>query len=397
MPRLPVRWVAVSIFVLSSTLNYLDRLLLPALAPIILAEFRLTQEDYGRVLMVFAIVYALCSPVAGLLIDRFGLNRTVTVAVGLWSVAGIATGFAGSLFSLMACRAVLGAAEAGGVPSAGKITHAYLKPQERAVGAGLSQIGLSIGSILAPPLGTWIALHHGWRGAFIFTGSLGFFWIPLWLWTARRIPAAYAPEHQAPRAPLRSLLADGRLWSFIAANFVAMGPYTLWTNWTTLYLQRMHGATLVEANSLAGIPHFFAYFGALAGGWLSMHWMNEGIPALAARRRACLVCAVALLSTGFVPLMPTPVLAILGISTSFFAASAWSVNLYTMPLDAFGGARAAFATSLLTSVYGLLQAVVSPGIGRVADLYGYAPVCAAFALLPLLAYGILRITARPAE
>lgn len=397
MPTIPGRWVAVSIFVLSSTLNYLDRLLLPALAPLILIEFKLTQEDYGRVLTVFALVYAACSPIAGLLVDRFGLNRTASVAVGLWSLAGIATGFVGSIGSLMACRGLLGAAEAGGVPSAGKIAFVYLKPQERAIGAGISQIGLSIGSVIAPPLGTWVALHHGWRAAFIFTGSLGFFWIPLWLWTSRRIPAAYANDHAVRRAPIGDLLRDRRLWSYIAANFIAMAPYTLWTNWTTLYLQRMHGASLVEANSLAGIPHFFAYFGALSGGWLSMHWMNRGTPALTARRRACLVCAVALLSTGIVPLMPTPALAIFGISTSFFAASAWSVNLYTMPLDAFGDARAAFATSLLTAVYGLLQAVVSPAIGRVADLHGYAPVCVAFSLLPLLAYGILRVTARPAE
>jgi ACS family hexuronate transporter-like MFS transporter len=394
MPKFPGRWVAVGVFVLSSTLNYLDRLLLAALAPLLLAEFRMTQEDYGTVLMVFAITYAVSSPAAGILIDRFGLNRGISTAVGLWSIASIATGFAGGIRSLMVCRAVLGVAEAGGVPSAGKVTHAYLLPQERALGAALSQIGLSIGSIIAPPLGTFMALRYGWRAAFIFAGLSGFVWIPLWLITSRRIPGAFAQEHVRPKQPIGDLLKDVRMWGFVAASFLAMPAYTLWTNWTTLYLQRMHGASLVEANSLAGLPHFFGYFGGLAGGWLSMHWMNRGVPALTARRRACLVCAIALLSTGLVPLMPTPGTAVIGMSMSFFAASAWSVNLYTMPIDAFGGARAAFATSLLTSVYGLLQAVTSRGIGRVADVYGYAPVCVLFSILPLAGYGILRLTAR---
>ncbi len=397
MRAVPGRWVAVSIFVLSSSLNYLDRLLLAALAPLVMSEFHMTQQDYGRVVMVFAIVYAIFSPLMGLATDRFGLNRTISLAVSVWSIAGIATGFVNGLASLMVCRAILGAAEAGGVPASGKVIHAYLKPQERALGGGLSQIGLSIGSILAPPLGTWIALRYGWRSTFIFAGMLGFLWIPLWLWTSRRIPAAVAHDGSSPRQPIGQLLREPRLWGFILANFLAMPTYTLWTNWTTLYLQRTHGATLTEANSLAGIPHFFAYFGALGGGWLSMHWMNRGMPALAARRRACLLAATALLSTAIVPLMPTSIWAIAGISVSFFAASSWSVNLYTMPIDAFGGARAAFAISLLTSVYGVMQAVVSPGIGRVADLYGYAPVCILFSVLPFAGYSVLRLTARPAE
>jgi ACS family hexuronate transporter-like MFS transporter len=397
MPKIPGRWVAVSVFVLSSTLNYFDRLLLAALAPLLLAEFRMTQEDYGTVLMVFAITYAVSSPAAGMLIDRFGLNRGISAAVGLWSVASIATGFVGGMRSLIACRALLGVAEAGGVPAAGKLTHAYLLPPERALGAALSQIGLSIGSIIAPPLGTFLALRYGWRAAFIFAGVLGFAWIPLWLATSRRIPGTFEKEHVRPKRPAGDLLRDIRMWGFVAASFLAMPAYTLWTNWTTLYLQRMHGASLVEANSLAGLPHFFGYFGGLAGGWLSMHWMNRGMPALPARRRACLVCATALLSTGLVPLMPTAGTAVIGMSMSFFAASAWSVNLYTMPIDAFGGSRAAFATSLLTSVYGLLQAVTSRGIGRVADECGYAPVCFLFSVLPLAGYGILRLTARESD
>ena len=36
--------------------------------------------------------------------------------------------------------------------------------------------------------------------------------------------------------------------------------------------------------------------------------------------------------------MPGPGWATVAISFSFFSITAWSVNLYTMPLDAFGGA-----------------------------------------------------------
>jgi ACS family hexuronate transporter-like MFS transporter len=114
-----LRWVVLGVFVLSSALNYLDRQLLPALAPELHGRFGLSNADYGLVLAAFSIAYAASAPLAGLFIDRVGLNRGVSLAFGLWSAAGIATGFVRGLGGLVACRAVLGLAQAGGVPAAG--------------------------------------------------------------------------------------------------------------------------------------------------------------------------------------------------------------------------------------------------------------------------------------
>jgi zinc transporter ZupT len=66
--------------------------------------------------------------------------------------------------------------------------------------------------------------------------------------------------------------------------------------------------------------------------------------------------------------------------------------MYTMPLDAFGVARAAFAVSVLTASAGAVGAVISYPIGKVVDLYGYAPVTSVAALTPLLACAVLRLT-----
>ncbi len=383
----------MSVFVLSSALNYLDRQILAALAPVLREEFQLTNADYGHVLAAFSIAYAACSPLAGLLIDRFGLNRSISLGVGLWSLAGIATGFVRNFAGLVSCRIVLGAAESSGVPAVGKALHKYLPAKERALGNALSQIGLSVGAIIAPPLATWLALRYGWRWAFILTGLVSLCWIPLWLWVSRKAPAT--AEERGGVTDLSTLVRDRRLWGFVAANIASMPVYTLWTNWTTLYLTDVHGLALTRANLLAPVPSFFAYAGGLAGGWLSLRWISRGWEALEARRRACLASAVALLATAAVPLMPGPFWAIAAISFSFFSIAAWSVNLYTMPLDAFGGARAAFSVSLLTGAYGAMQAVVSPLIGGMIDRYGYGPVFVAAAVTPMLAYGILHVTRQP--
>ena len=87
-----------------------------------------------------------------------------------------------------------------------------------------------------------------------------------------------------------------------------------------------------------------------------------------------------------------PAVAAMGISLSFFSVAAFSVNMYSMPLDVFAPDRAAFAVSLLVSAYGAMQAVASPALGAIVDRYGYSPICVGASVTPLAAVAILRWT-----
>jgi ACS family hexuronate transporter-like MFS transporter len=380
------RWLVLSVLVLSSTINYLDRQTLATLAPVLRSELRLSNAEYGWIVSAFSITYAACAPFAGLLIDRIGLYRGITLAIGMWSLAGLSTGFVRGFGDLLLCRAMLGVAEAGGIPAAGKAIQQYLRPPERALGNSLNQAGVSIGLILAPPVATLLALQYGWRAAFMATAALGFLWIPLW--RAVGDPGNLA----APNALGVNVLRDRRLWVFALANALSMVPYSLWTNWTTLHLVDVNRLSFVRAAWFAWLPPLFGALGGVAGGSLSFRWMNAGIAALAARTRVCLLAAIASLVTAAIPWAPTPALAVLGICLSFFSVAAFSVNMYSMPLDVFPAERAAFAVSLLVSAYGAMQAVTSPILGAIVDRYGYTPVCIAASIMPLAAVAILKGT-----
>jgi ACS family hexuronate transporter-like MFS transporter len=382
--------VVLGVFVLCSAINYLDRQTLATLAPLVRAEFHLSHAQYGLILAVFSIAYAACAPFAGMLIDRVGLNRAIGMAVGVWSCAGICTGFTRGLGGLLACRGVLGMSEAAGIPGAGKAIYRYLMPAERALGNAWNQAGVSLGLILAPPVATWMAMRYGWRQAFVITGSLGLLWIPLWNLTVRKARPAPVPGSRGPGPSTRDLFRSSRLWSLVAANALNMSVYSLWTNWTTLYLVDKHRLALAEANWYAVIPPVVAAVGGFGGGWLSLMWMRAGVPAVAARTRVCLVGGILAMPTALIPLLPTPGWTAAGISLSILAVSAVSVNVYTIPLDLFGGARAAFAVSMLVASYGAAQALISPAIGAVVDAHGYGPVCLVAAVLPLAAYAVLR-------
>ena len=147
--------------------------------------------------------------------------------------------------------------------------------------------------------------------------------------------------------------------------------------------------TVAQAAWYAWIPPLAATLGGFSGGWLSLAFIRRGTPPARGRFRVCLLASVVALVTAAVPAAPTAGWAAAGISLSIFAVAAFSVNMYTLPLDVFSGAHAAFAVSCLVASYGAVQAVVSPAFGRLIDLYGYQPVTAIAAVMPLAASAVL--------
>src|SRR4051794_2503168 len=225
-----LRWLALSVLVLSSTLNYLDRVILSALMPTLRREFAIGGAGLGNLVAAFYLTYAFASPALGWFIDRSGLRRGASAVVGLWSVVSLGTGLVGGLGSLMLCRAFLGVAESGGIPATGKGYAVYLEPCDRALGNAVGQIGLTLGTMAAPVFTEIIARRFGWRAAFMAGGALGFVWIPLWLMMSRRVPPIEANSVKAP-VSWAGVLRDRRFLFLIGANVLAMTIYGLWGTW----------------------------------------------------------------------------------------------------------------------------------------------------------------------
>lgn len=385
-----LRWVAVSIFIVSSTLNYLDRQLLVTLAPLIMTEFHLNQAGFGVLLSAFSVTYAASSLGAGWVLDRFGVNRGIFAAVGWWSAAAIGTGLAPGLGGLTVCRALLGIGESAGVPAVGKLNGYYLKPEERALGAALNGIGLSVGGAIAP-LWVGVAIERGWRLPFIAAGICGLLWIPLWRFVSRAVPAQYrdtqvSSEHVYSDHPqaLFAVLRQRNLQLLIAANMLWMGSFSLWSNWVTLYLTHVHNITLKETARYVWIPLLVSNIGGFFGGWLSLRWMKNASP-VAARRKAVWVSAIGSLATLLVLTAPNAAWATVWISVSFFFSLAGSVNIYALPIDIFGAKQTGVALAALTCSYGVLLTVISPIIGYLSDHRLYTEVLCFVAVTPTLA------------
>ncbi len=284
-----------------------------ALAPLIEKELHFDHAAYGYLLAAFGLAYALSSPFTGYLLDRLGLNRMMSGLVAFWSAVSIATGVATNFVGLMACRIGLGIGESGGIPAVAKMGGMYLPPKERALGSAFGQIGITLGTVLATTAGVTIAAHYGWRRPFLLTGVLGLLWIPLWLVASKRIRPGAAMTSANEGVPL-----DSRLWLLFAANILLMGVYSLWMNWTTIYLVQVHHLTLQQTAWYAWVPPVASNLGGFFGGWLALYWIGRGVPAIPARVRVVLLSAIGSLCTLAVPLAPTVGIAVAAISLSYF-------------------------------------------------------------------------------
>src|ERR1700680_4456131 len=197
------RWVICGLLFLGVTKNYMDRQVLGVLKGPLQHEFGWNDIDYGNLVFAFQAAYALGMIFVGRLIDRLGTRIGYAVAMVFWSLASMGHAFAFSLTSFAAARFALGFGEAGVFPASIKCVAEWFPKKERALATGVFNAGTSIGAIVTPLIVPWIAVHLGWRWAFLLTGALGFAWLVVWLWLYRK-PEEHSYCSSAERAYIRS-------------------------------------------------------------------------------------------------------------------------------------------------------------------------------------------------
>jgi len=82
-----MRWIVLGMLLAVTSINYLDRLLLSVLAPVLRDTFHFSESLYGNISGAFQIAYAIGFLVLGRMIDRFGTKRGLAVAATAWSMA----------------------------------------------------------------------------------------------------------------------------------------------------------------------------------------------------------------------------------------------------------------------------------------------------------------------
>lgn len=271
------RYVVLAMLVLVYTLNFLDRQILGILAKPIKEEFGLSDGQFGLMSgLAFALLYTtLAIPIAWLA-DRFSRVWIMTTALTLWSGFTALCGFAGGFSALFLARMGVGIGEAGGVAPAYSMLADYFPKHQRARALAAYAFGIPLGTAAGTLVGGLLAVHFGWRTAFIVVGLIGVALAPVFRLVVRDprrggadMAVGDTTTVQAPAAPLgevvRVLAAKPSFWllSFGAASSSVCG-YGV-ALWLPSFFMRSLGLTLREtAWYYSGI----AFFGGLMGIWL---------------------------------------------------------------------------------------------------------------------------------
>ena len=73
----------------ATTINYLDRIVLSVLSPVILGEMNISKQQYGDITSAFQLTYTFGFIFFGWFIDRFGTRVGYAVSALWWSVAAM--------------------------------------------------------------------------------------------------------------------------------------------------------------------------------------------------------------------------------------------------------------------------------------------------------------------
>ena len=284
-----LRWWIAGLIFLATLINFVNRLTISVLAPVITEQLKLSNLEFASITNSFLLAYTVSQALSGKLYDRVGNRRGFTISIVVWSVASMLHAFATGLFSLNCFRFLLGLGEAGNWPGAAKVIAEWFPIRQRALGMAIFNSGTSIGSVVAPPVIIALQLRFGWQATFLAVGALGFLWLVLWL-------AFYHPPDQHPRItpeefaliredrgpaaarlPWLELLRYRQTWAIVLSRFCCDPVWWLYITWLPLYLYKVHGFSLKQIGLFAWVPYVAADAGSLFGGWMSGHLISRGM------------------------------------------------------------------------------------------------------------------------
>lgn len=404
----PYRLYVLLTLTLVYTLNFIDRNLLGVVAQPIIAEFGLTDTQYGFLNgPPFALFYAVMGIPIAMAADRFNRVTIIAICIGIWSVMTALCGLASSFLFLLLFRIGVAIGEAGGTPPSNSIIGDYFKPRSRAAALGLFATGVTIGGALAnffggpigglkgPAFGAWlesIGLSaiasqfkweeiEGWRIAFVLIGVPGILIALLVLLTVKEPPRGYSDPPGTPKAEkasivetLKELGPKPTFWtmSFGAAlvAFVGYGHFGFQAPMAQRVADIGPGAFALQ---FGGPLAIVSAFGTFTGGWLTERISPRSPSAVAWLPAVGLLLSIPLYITGFYLISEDPALARIVWAGGAFCHYAYLGAQYTIAQGVVGQRSRASAVAILLLLVALIGNGVGPQVvGILSDTFMHA-------------------------
>lgn len=360
------RWAVVGMLWFCGFFNYADRQAVFSIFPLLGEEFGLSNLHRGAIASAFMMVYALMSPFAGFVVDRYSRRWLVASGLAIWSLVCALTGTARSYAQLLFYRAAEGLGESFYFPASMSLVSDYHGPRTRSRAMSIHQTSVYVGTAAGGIIAGYLGQYYGWRSPFFILGVIGMGYALVLPWlliepergAADSKPAALL-DPELPLPPEKPSLVENLvefatnpaammlLVVFAGANFVAS---TLLA-WLPQFVKDQHHVDLLEAATVAGL-----YFpggnliGALCGGALAD---------MAARK----------LRAGRVLVQASGLL--LGAPCVYIAGTANSMGVLVPALIGIGLAKGIYDANIFASVFDVVRPALRGTTAGVMNLGGW--------------------------
>jgi MFS family permease len=173
--RGPARARVVGLFGAVLALSSADAATVGAVAPELEHALHIGNAKVGLLSSVALLIGAVFVVPVGLLVDRITCMPLLSISIILWSVASLASAFAGSYSSLLFSRLALGAVTATAGPAIASLTGDYFPARERGRIWCYVLVGEAIGTAAGFMLSDAVASIISWRAGFVLLAIPGFF------------------------------------------------------------------------------------------------------------------------------------------------------------------------------------------------------------------------------
>jgi ACS family hexuronate transporter-like MFS transporter len=417
-----VRWTICAMLFAATTINYMDRMVMGLLKPILMHSaaqggIGMTEVGYANVMSCFTLFYAIGLLFVGRFVDKVGTRIGYMVIMAAWSLSAMSHALANSVFQFGIARTCLGLGESGNFPAANKANAEWFPQKERSFSFGIFNCGANVGVVLASIIVPLVVIHFNWHYAFLVTGVLSASWILLWFFKYRKptehptlsaAELAYInqepPEKSGPSTPWINLLDLPQTWAYSIPKFLTDPIWWFYLYWLPGYFSDKFHLDLMHL----GLPIFIVYsastVGSVYGGYLPASFIRMGLTAARARLGAMLLCASMVVPVFLINYTSSEWVAIGLLSLAAAAHQGWSCNLFTTCSDMFPRSEVGSITSIgaaAGSIGGFLFIQLAGHVLQISHSYSLLFIIAAsiyilsLLILVLFAPGLKKVQLAP--
>ncbi|GHT65062.1 MFS transporter [Bacteroidia bacterium] len=281
-------WIVVGLLWMVALLNYLDRQMLSTMQPYmkISIEELDSAVNFGRLMAIFLWIYALLSPVSGIIADRMNRKWLIVGSLFVWSGVTMTMGYASSFNQLYVLRAIMGVSEAAYIPAALSLIADYHESKTRSLAVALHTTGFYLGQALGG-FGATVSATMSWQFTFHSFGLAGMLYsIVLILFLREK--KVYGTD-SAQKSTLKvefsqaikgagMLLGNIAFWVILFYFSAPSVPGWATKSWLPTLFSNTLNMPMENAGPLATIVLAAASFiGVLTGGTLSDKWVQSNL------------------------------------------------------------------------------------------------------------------------